>query len=146
MIADILEHLACRADVDIGTVCFTNEDGTPSYENGLFASGRSIARGTFIGFYTGEWLPFDPDKPCRLSKNRWHSMVVDDHVIVPPKRGLDGGRHPIAMVNEPIFGEVANCKFIRFYSTKDVWHAERPERPASKRCDAVSSHELRYAC
>ena len=74
MIADILEHLACRADVDIGTVCFTNEDGTPSYENGLFASGRSIARGTFIGFYTGEWVAIRPRQAVQAVEE---SMALD---------------------------------------------------------------------
>ena len=134
MLGDAREYYGCHRDVEVRKCILTNASDAPVEQRGLFAAtGYEMEQYTFIGVYWGRKVRSGSD---RCSSNNPYAMQRDGFRIIPDRRRLGKGHHPIASINEPPDGVTANCAFVQYCSEADIFADGRK----STRVDLVSIH------
>ena len=106
-IISIIGHPCCRTHLYVANTKLTNEQGGRLSFLGLFTA-RPIKKGSFIGFYSGDWWKEDAYKQQGAStlnaSNRYAIRTSDELIVCPPmsrNRRPDPEMYPIGMANEP---------------------------------------------
>lgn len=96
---------SCRADLYVAKTRLKRSNGELYDFWGVFCH-NDIAKGGFIGMYSGIWIHSDDAFPFG---NRYAIEVASSLLVAPPGQRPDPQQYPIAMANEPAPGTSANA-------------------------------------
>lgn len=119
---DLIEYLpstskSCRADLYVSKTRLRMSTGQLYDFWGLYCH-NDIAKGAFIGMYSGIWIHSTDTFPFG---HRYAIEVAASLLVAPPGQRPDPQQYPIAMANEPAPGTTANAMLHEWvFDRKDI--------------------------